>query len=82
MDNLANLTTNISSLGLPGGPGFSALPDMFPRSSDPATQQAQQELLNLTNLYKTQLCKHWEQTGGHCPKGNSCHFAHGMPELR
>lgn len=33
------------------------------------------------NLYKTQLCKHYEQTGI-CHVGARCHFAHGETELR
>ena len=32
-------------------------------------------------LYKTQICKHFMQSG-HCAKGEACHFAHGDAELR
>ena len=32
-------------------------------------------------LYKTQICKHFMQSG-HCAKGEVCHFAHGEHELR
>lgn len=38
-------------------------------------------LPSLNNLYKTQLCKHFQQTK-HCHVGNKCHFAHGENELR
>lgn len=33
------------------------------------------------NLYKTQYCKHFQQTK-HCHVGARCHFAHGEHELR
>lgn len=33
------------------------------------------------NLYKTQLCKHFMQTGN-CHVGSKCHFSHGEHELR
>lgn len=49
---------------------------------DQATLSAQEGLQTYTNLYKTQLCKHFETNGGQCSKGNSCHYAHGMQELR
>lgn len=35
----------------------------------------------LNNLFKTQLCKHFQQSK-QCVKGNGCHFAHGEVELR
>jgi len=33
------------------------------------------------NLYKTELCRSWEETG-HCRYGSKCQFAHGADELR
>ncbi|KAA3677222.1 uncharacterized protein DEA37_0000442 [Paragonimus westermani] len=32
--------------------------------------------------YKTQPCRHYEQSGGFCLAGEDCHFAHGKAELR
>ena len=85
MDNLSHLITNINMLGL----GASANPGLMPGLEadswlpqtgvvDQATQLAHKELQNLTNLYKTQLCKHFDANGGHCSKGSNCHFAHGF----
>lgn len=34
-----------------------------------------------TDLYKTELCRNWEETGV-CRYGMRCHFAHGHAELR
>lgn len=39
------------------------------------------ERTQFNNLFKTQLCKHFQQNK-HCAKGQSCHFAHGDSELR
>ncbi|KAI9006044.1 hypothetical protein BC832DRAFT_531309, partial [Gaertneriomyces semiglobifer] len=33
------------------------------------------------NLYKTELCRSWEETGT-CRYGNKCQFAHSESELR
>jgi butyrate response factor 1 len=33
------------------------------------------------SLYKTELCRSWEETG-HCRYGHKCQFAHGRDELR
>ncbi|KAI9364867.1 hypothetical protein DFJ73DRAFT_619839, partial [Zopfochytrium polystomum] len=33
------------------------------------------------NLYKTELCRSWEETG-HCRYGAKCQFAHSEAELR
>ncbi|CAH8434835.1 unnamed protein product [Heterobilharzia americana] len=33
-------------------------------------------------LYKSQICKHFQESGGCCPVGVKCHFAHGREELR
>jgi hypothetical protein len=35
----------------------------------------------LPKNYRTQLCHHWEQSGT-CPRDASCHFAHGVHQLR
>ncbi|CAL8104062.1 unnamed protein product [Calicophoron daubneyi] len=32
--------------------------------------------------YKTQPCKHYTLSGGYCPSGVNCQFAHGPEELR
>eukprot|EP01089_Gocevia_fonbrunei_P017309 TRINITY_DN5584_c0_g2_i1.p1 TRINITY_DN5584_c0_g2~~TRINITY_DN5584_c0_g2_i1.p1 ORF type:complete len:450 (-),score=63.70 TRINITY_DN5584_c0_g2_i1:56-1405(-) len=37
--------------------------------------------LNAQNLYKTELCRPFEETGA-CRYGSKCQFAHGLPELR
>lgn len=34
------------------------------------------------NNFKTQLCQHWQRTGGNCPYGDMCLFAHGVEDLR
>lgn len=31
---------------------------------------------------KTKLCYDWLHTGGKCPRGSQCDFAHGVAELR
>ncbi|KAI8356188.1 hypothetical protein BD560DRAFT_406796 [Blakeslea trispora] len=33
------------------------------------------------NLYKTELCRNWEETG-HCRYGMKCQYAHGSSDLR
>ncbi|KAI8079619.1 uncharacterized protein B0P05DRAFT_447881, partial [Gilbertella persicaria] len=33
------------------------------------------------NLYKTELCRNWEETG-HCRYGLKCQYAHGAADLR
>ena len=50
---------------------------IHPPTSCKQTSKAQAVSL----LYKTQICKHFMQTG-HCAKGEACHFAHGDSELR
>lgn len=35
-----------------------------------------------TELYKTELCASYMSTGGNCPYGEKCQFAHGMDELK
>ena len=52
---------------------------MMQSASMPAFFQAQAAQYN--NLYKTQLCKHFQQTN-HCHVGSRCHFAHGEHEMR
>jgi len=37
--------------------------------------------LSKQNLYKTELCRSWMETGV-CPYGSKCQFAHGREELR
>ncbi|TNV87569.1 hypothetical protein FGO68_gene2690 [Halteria grandinella] len=46
-----------------------------------SSQAASTLLPSLNSLYKTQLCKHYQQNK-HCHVGNKCHFAHGENELR
>jgi hypothetical protein len=55
-----------------------------------ATNSVSPPLLNVTsdqhanlpsNLYKTELCRSFEETGT-CRYGSKCQFAHGYPELR
>ena len=57
--------------GMMGGPSY--------YGSQAAALAAQQAAMN--SLFKTSLCKHFEQTGK-CAIGNKCHFAHGKHELR
>ncbi|TPX33465.1 hypothetical protein SmJEL517_g03618 [Synchytrium microbalum] len=33
-------------------------------------------------LYKTEICRSFEENGGRCKYGNKCQFAHGLNELR
>lgn len=35
-----------------------------------------------TELYKTELCASYMSTGGNCPYGEKCQFAHGTQELK
>lgn len=35
-----------------------------------------------TDLYKTELCASFMSSGGHCPYGEKCQFAHGEKELK
>lgn len=35
-----------------------------------------------TELYKTELCASFMSTGGNCPYGEKCQFAHGTQELK
>ncbi len=44
-------------------------------STDPAAGRKK------TNLYKTELCRSWEETGS-CRYRSKCQFAHGLDELR
>jgi len=41
-----------------------------------------EEELNKQDLYKTELCKSWVESGGFCRYGEKCQFAHGPDELR
>jgi len=45
----------------------------------PSTQEQHANLPS--NLYKTELCRSFEETGT-CRYGSKCQFAHGYPELR
>ncbi|TPX33747.1 hypothetical protein SmJEL517_g03475 [Synchytrium microbalum] len=45
-------------------------------------QQQQPRDTRRATLYKTELCRSWEETGGHCKYSDKCQFAHGMDELR
>ncbi|CDW71209.1 zinc finger [Stylonychia lemnae] len=47
----------------------------------PQAQMVMNHTNQLNNLYKTQLCKHFQQTK-QCHVGKRCHFAHGEHELR
>lgn len=35
-----------------------------------------------TELYKTELCSSFVKSGGYCPYGDKCQFAHGQEELK
>ena len=53
----------------PAAPG-----DFFPAVSPPGSKP-------VNALYKTELCRSWEETGS-CRYGGKCQFAHGRDELR
>ena len=38
--------------------------------------------LAVSDRYKTELCRSYEETGGSCRYGDKCQFAHGLAELR
>lgn len=54
------------------------------KTSDPAfgyKQDSIEEEISGQNLYKTELCRSFEETGA-CRYGSKCQFAHGRAELR
>eukprot|EP00727_Mastigamoeba_balamuthi_P006349 m51a1_g2334 putative zinc finger (403) ;mRNA; f:532778-534319 len=88
----ANVTEDESddSPALPAGAVASAAPPKFvpkpPRrfSSEMAAQQQQQQQQagqQNQSLYKTELCRSFQETGT-CRYGSKCQFAHGKEELR
>jgi len=48
---------------------------------DAAGKEVLDPELNKQNLYKTELCRNWKETGV-CRYGTKCQFAHGGEELR
>lgn len=53
-------------------------PLQVPASATPAPLEDE---INAQNLYKTELCRSFEETGN-CRYGTKCQFAHGRAELR
>ncbi|KAJ1029679.1 hypothetical protein NDA13_002922 [Ustilago tritici] len=66
-------------------------PSFYPVQTDPVYAQGQQNNIGIahgvstrrikTELYKTELCRHWEEKG-FCEYLGACQFAHGEEELR
>lgn len=50
-------------------------------ASSPVKRPDIETELNKQNLYKTELCRNWLETG-QCRYGNRCQFAHGEHEMR
>ncbi|PRT52603.1 mRNA decay factor CTH1 [Wickerhamiella sorbophila] len=63
-------STSSTSSNSSTGPGISRPPK---KSGRPSTN---------TELYKTELCASYMSTGGNCPYGEKCQFAHGTQELK
>jgi butyrate response factor 1 len=57
----------------PASPG-----DFFPGAQSPGFERHREPA---NALYKTELCRSWEETGS-CRYGGKCQFAHGRDELR
>ena len=55
--------------------------DMLASKKKSPAQVAIEDQLNSQSLYKTELCRSFEETGV-CRYGNKCQFAHGKDELR
>jgi len=47
----------------------------------PQTSTSKDEKNRNVDLYKTEMCRSWRKFGA-CIHGDSCHFAHGIDELR
>ncbi|PRP81014.1 hypothetical protein PROFUN_11166 [Planoprotostelium fungivorum] len=60
-------------------PRGSPLGDLSPREEDRGV--IVEEELSRQNLYKTELCRSFQETGS-CRYGHKCQFAHGAHELR
>jgi len=54
---------------------------MKKRDSQEAANEQKDKDGSTSSLYKTELCRSWEETGS-CRYGNKCQFAHGKDELR
>lgn len=63
-------STTVDSTEASGGCGMGLA---LPPGMEPCAKQH--------SLYKTELCRSWEETGT-CRYGNKCQFAHGISELR
>ncbi|TPX37326.1 hypothetical protein SeMB42_g06937 [Synchytrium endobioticum] len=61
-----------------------ALPQLavITSQSTAVSNQLQPLLPRRATLYKTELCRSWEETGGQCKYADKCQFAHGIDELR
>ena len=42
----------------------------------------ERELFKEALIYKTRLCNEFMRSGGRCPRGRGCSYAHGKGELR
>lgn len=51
------------------------------RKMDSRNTKKVKPMLN-TDLYKTELCSSFVRSGGYCPYGDKCQFAHGDDELK
>lgn len=59
----------------------STMSDLSPKHPSSPSNASSTSANNLHSLYKTELCRSWEETGS-CRYGNKCQFAHGQNELR
>jgi butyrate response factor 1 len=51
------------------------------KNSKRSTDASNQESAEKKSLYKTELCRNWEETN-HCRYGMKCQYAHGAADLR
>eukprot|EP01087_Luapelamoeba_hula_P001624 TRINITY_DN1133_c0_g1_i1.p1 TRINITY_DN1133_c0_g1~~TRINITY_DN1133_c0_g1_i1.p1 ORF type:complete len:409 (-),score=70.55 TRINITY_DN1133_c0_g1_i1:211-1437(-) len=75
---------NISNWGQLPGSGSHSSPTTPPGSQAGSPKRSSNDIekeINNQNLYKTELCRSFVETGV-CRYGSKCQFAHGMPELR
>lgn len=70
--------------GVPSGQQAQAQAHRVNRSSNTNSRPAKKNGRPSTNteLYKTELCASYMSTGGNCPYGEKCQFAHGREELK
>ncbi|CAI0389526.1 unnamed protein product [Linum tenue] len=77
---------SIGTTGMPmmnGSGGGYALPEAIRPAQNAAAagSDALRAMMMKPLYWKTKLCSKFEITG-HCPFGEKCHFAHGLPELQ